>query len=239
MVRENVDRAAAQSHKPRIETQNQAPEESAAPEPAQNPDLDFLRWSKVSFREEPESWSQVRHFLRYALSAFTADPEEEALPTHLCPFKSADEYHLVKGTYLQLQHSSFYWGAMTMEEAHAALAPTAPGTFLIRDSIQPDVFFTLSYQSEDGPTSVRVQLSNLLFSLFGSQRTFASLFALLAFYTGASCKLRTPFRRQRPECLKQMCRRAFIRTYGAENISSSPGLSLQVKDYVHAYPYSI
>ncbi|KAM3622629.1 uncharacterized protein V6R79_001368 [Siganus canaliculatus] len=220
MVRENVDRAAAQSHKPRIETQNQAPEESAAPEPAQNPDLDFLRWSKVSFREEPESWSQ-------------------ALPTHLCPFKSADEYHLVKGTYLQLQHSSFYWGAMTMEEAHAALAPTAPGTFLIRDSIQPDVFFTLSYQSEDGPTSVRVQLSNLLFSLFGSQRTFASLFALLAFYTGASCKLRTPFRRQRPECLKQMCRRAFIRTYGAENISSSPGLSLQVKDYVHAYPYSI
>lgn len=108
-----------------------------------------------------------------------------------------------------------------------------------RDSGQPDVFFTLSYQSDDGPTSVRVVVNNLLFSLYGSHKTFASLFALLSHYTGSSCKLTGPYRRQQPESLKQMCRRAFIRTYGADSICTLPGLSTQVKDYVHAYPYCI
>lgn len=108
-----------------------------------------------------------------------------------------------------------------------------------RDSGQPDVFFTLSYQSDDGPTSVRVQLNNLLFSLYGSHRTFPSLFALLTFYTGSSCKLTAPYRRQRPEHLKQMCRRALVRAYGAEKTSTLPGLSNQIKDYVHAYPHCI
>lgn len=108
-----------------------------------------------------------------------------------------------------------------------------------RDSGQVDVFFTLSYKSEDGPTSVRIQLQDLHFSLYGSHRTFASLFALLAFYTGASCKLTEPYRRQRPEHLKQLCRRAFVRTYGAEYANTFPGLSTQLKDYVCAYPHSI
>lgn len=108
-----------------------------------------------------------------------------------------------------------------------------------RDSGQPDVFFTLSYQSSCGPTSVRVQLNNLLFSLHGSQRTFTSLFKLLTYYTGSSCKLTVPYRRQRPERLKQMCRRALVRTFGAETISTLPRLSTQIKDYVHAYPHSI
>lgn len=108
-----------------------------------------------------------------------------------------------------------------------------------RDSGQRDVFFTLSYQSDDGPTSVRVQLNNLLFSLYGSHRTFSSLFTLLTYYTGSSCKLTVPYRKRRPERLKQMCRRALVRTYGAESISTLPGLSVQVKDYVHAYPYFI
>ncbi|MEQ2194373.1 hypothetical protein XENOCAPTIV_028210 [Xenoophorus captivus] len=101
-----------------------------------------------------------------------------------------------------------------------------------RDSGQPDVFFTLSYQSEDGPTSVRVLLNNLLFSLHGSQKTFTSLFALLAFYTSSPCKLTEPYRRQRPERLKQMCRRALVRTHGVESIRTLRGLSPDVKAYV-------
>ncbi|XP_040892326.1 suppressor of cytokine signaling 1b isoform X2 [Toxotes jaculatrix] len=165
--------------------------------------------------------------------------DTECLPTHLRPFSSQAEYELVKKTYQQLQHSGYYWGPMTMEEAHEILTHALLGTFLIRDSGQPDVFFTLSYQSEDGPTSVRVQLNNLLFNLHGSQRTFASLFTLLTYYTSSSCKLTVPYRRQRPESLKQTCRRAFIRTYGAENTSSLPGLSLQVKNYIRAYPHCI
>ncbi|XP_028314998.1 suppressor of cytokine signaling 1-like isoform X2 [Gouania willdenowi] len=152
---------------------------------------------------------------------------------------SYSEYKLVRQTYLQLRHSGYYWGPMTMEEAHLTLTPTPLGTFLIRDSGQPDVFFTLSYQSNDGPTSVRVLLNNLLFSLYGSNRTFDSLFTLLDHYTSPPCKLTLPYRKLRPEWLKQICRRAFIRTHGAESLNTLPGLSTPVRAYVQAYPYSI
>uniref|UniRef100_UPI0037E80EFF suppressor of cytokine signaling 1b n=1 Tax=Semicossyphus pulcher TaxID=241346 RepID=UPI0037E80EFF len=238
MVRDDLDKSVVQSQKP---SQNQQPEESAEPERAKSPEtvklkspepterqLDLLHWNKFNFEEEPDTWRQP-------LSVADA----ESLPTHLRPFSSAEEYKLVKHTYLQLQHSGYYWGSMTMEEAHSILAHAPLGTFLIRDSGQSDVFFTLSYQSNDGPTSVRVQLNNLHFNLYGSQRTFSSLFALLAYYTGSSCKLTAPYRKQRPERLKQMCRRALTRTYGAEKISTLPGLSSQDKDYVHAYPHCI
>lgn len=245
MVRDNLDRAVVQSRKQIraavTQNQSQPPEEPAGPERAQSPErvqpesqepterpLDLLHWKKLCFEEEPETWCQT-----------VTGADAERLPTHLRPFSSAAEYKLVKNTYQQLQHSGYYWGSMTMEEAHETLTQAPLGTFLIRDSGQPDVFFTLSYQSEDGPTSVRVQLNNLLFSLYGSHRTFASFFALLTYYTSSSCKLTAPYRKQRPERLKQMCRRALIGTHGAENINTLPGLSTQVKDYVHAYPCCI
>ncbi|XP_070773886.1 suppressor of cytokine signaling 1b [Enoplosus armatus] len=245
MVRDNLDKTEVQSQRQNraaeTQSQRQPPEEPAGPERALSPErvspqsqepterqLDLLHWNKLRLEEEPETWRQ---------SVTGADAEN--LPTHLRPFSSAAEYKLVKHTYQQLQHSGYYWGSMTMEEAHEILTPAPLGTFLIRDSVQTDVFFTLSYQSDDGPTSVRVQLNNLLFNLYGSHRTFASLFALLTYYTGSSCKLTVPYRKQRPQSLKQMCRRALIRTYGAENISTLPGLSTQAKDYVHAYPCCI
>ncbi|XP_034400876.1 suppressor of cytokine signaling 1b [Cyclopterus lumpus] len=233
MVRDNLDGAA--------ETQNQsqpAEGEPAETERAQGPErgqpespeptesqLDLL----LNFHEDAETWSQP-----------ITGNEAEGFPTHLRPFSSAAEYKLVKKTYQQLQHSGYYWGSIAMEAAHDILTRAQPGTFLVRDSGQPDVFFTLSYQSADGgPTSVRVQLNNLLFGLHGSHRTFASFFALLTHYTGSSCKLTSPYRKQRPERLKQMCRRALIGSHGAEKISGFPGLSTQVKDYIQAYPCCI
>ncbi|XP_041790183.1 suppressor of cytokine signaling 1-like [Chelmon rostratus] len=245
MVRDNLNRTIVQSQKQNCtaetQSQSQPPEEPAGPERAQSPEsvnpesqeptdrqLDLLFWSKFDLEEEPETWCQP-----------VTGADAESFPTHLRPFSSAAEYKLVKHTYRHLQHSGYYWGSMTMEAAHEILAHAPQGTFLIRDSGQPDVFFTLSYQSDDGPTSVRVQLNNLLFSLHGSHRTFPSLFALLTYYTSSSCKLTVPYRKQRPECLKQMCRRALVCTYGAENINTLPGLSIQIKDYVHVYPYCI
>ncbi|XP_069023850.1 suppressor of cytokine signaling 1b [Embiotoca jacksoni] len=245
MVRDNLNKTVVQSQKKRhaaeTESQSKPPEEPAGPERGQSPERvktesqkptdrqpDLLRWSKFKLEDEPESWGQP-----------VTGADADSLPTHLHPFSSQAEYKLVKRTYQQLQHSGYYWGPMTMEEGHEILRQALLGTFLIRDSGQRDIFFTLSYQSEDGPTSVRVQLNNLLFSLCGSHRTFDTLFALLTYYTGSPCKLTEPYRRQRPECLKQMCRRAFIRTYGAESISTLPGLSTQLKVYVQAYPHCI
>ncbi|XP_054460641.1 suppressor of cytokine signaling 1b [Anoplopoma fimbria] len=245
MVKDNLDRTVVQSRTQNCaaQTQNQSqpPEEPSGPERDQSPErvepesqepteseLDLLLWEKLHLHEEPEAWSQP-----------ITGADAENFPTHIRPFSSAAEYKLVKQTYKQLQHSGYYWGSMTMEEAHAILSQAPLGTFLIRDSGQPDVFFTLSYQSDDGPTSVRVLLNNLLFSLCGSIKTFASLFALLTYYTSSSCKLTGPYRKQRPERLKQMCRRALVGSYGAEHISTLPGISTQVKDYVHAYPCCI
>ncbi|XP_020495315.1 suppressor of cytokine signaling 1 [Labrus bergylta] len=243
MVRDNLDKSVVQSKEQNqaSESQNQHPEEPEGPERRKSPEtveaeseepterqLDLLHWKKFNFEEESDTWRQP-----------LSGADSECFPTHLRPFRSAAEYKLVKHTYRQLQHSGYYWGSMSMEEAHNKLSDTPLGTFLIRDSGQLDVFFTLSYQSEDGPTSVRVVLNNLLFSLFGSHRTFASIFFLLKFYTGSSCKLTLPYRKQRPERLKQMCRRALTNAYGAENISALPGLSCQDKDYVQAYPHLI
>ncbi|XP_077574724.1 suppressor of cytokine signaling 1-like [Stigmatopora nigra] len=170
---------------------------------------------------------------------FQRETESPNWPTHVCPFTGPEQYQLVRRTHQQLQHSAYYWGAMSMREAHQILAFTSAGTFLIRDSGQNNVFFTLSYHAEDGPASVRVVLHQLLFALLGSQKTFPSIFDLLAHYSRPSCKLTAPYRRQRPEQLKQMCRRALVRTYGADNVKTIAGLSREVKDYVGAYPYSI
>ncbi|AWP05388.1 putative suppressor of cytokine signaling 1-like isoform 2 [Scophthalmus maximus] len=243
MVRDNLDKTVQHSEKQNDAAESPSPsrhaEVPAGPEQSAEratPDgqepterqLDLLHLSKLKFEEQHET----RHQL-------VTDGDADSLPTHLRPFSSHAEYELVKGTYQQLRHSGYYWGPMTMEEAHDILSQSSLGTFLIRDSGQPDVFFTLSYQSEEGPTSVRVQLNNLLFNLHGSQRKFKSLFGLLTYYTSLSCKLTVPYRRQRPESLKQKCRRALIRAYGAESTSTLPGLSFQVKNYVHAYPHCI
>ncbi|XP_072240854.1 suppressor of cytokine signaling 1b [Leuresthes tenuis] len=245
MVRDSLNSTVVQSEKrsrsAETQSQSQSPEDTTEPTQSQSQEkvepeshktsegqLDLLFLKKLSCEDDPESWS-------LALTGADAD----SLPTHLRSFSSRAEYNLVKHTYNQLQHSGYYWGPMTMEVAHSILKRVPMGTFLIRDSGQPDVFFTLSYQSEDGPTSVRVQLNNLLFNLYGSHKTFDSLFALLAYYTSSSCKLSEPYRKQRPECLKHICRRAVIRAYGAESISTFPGLSTKVKSDINAYPYCI
>lgn len=168
------------------------------------------------------------------------ESEAVSLPSHLRPFSCPEEYRLVRHTYLQLMHSGFYWGPLSMDQAHHMLSEAPLGTFLIRDSVQPDVFFTLSYRKDDGPTSVRVILNkHLLFSLYGSFKTFDSLFSLLTHYTGPSGKLTSPHRKQRPERLTDMCRRTLVRAFGADNIQTLSGLSSKDKNYIYLYPYSI
>ncbi|KAF6736438.1 Suppressor of cytokine signaling 1 [Oryzias melastigma] len=229
MVRDSLSRTATQCQKQNnpAETENPSGEEGAGPEQSENPDR----------QSEPLLWNQpVEESKPWIQPETGADAD---FFTHLRPFSSEEAYTLVRHTYQQLQHSGFYWGPITMEEAHEKLSHAPIGTFLIRDSGQPDVFFTLSYQSEEGPTSVRIILDNLHFNLYGSLRTFPSLFALLTYYTSSSCKLTEPYRKQRPERLKQMCRRALIRAHGSECTSTLSGLSVQTKAYVLAYPHCI
>uniref|UniRef100_A0A8C7N1E9 Suppressor of cytokine signaling 1-like n=1 Tax=Oncorhynchus kisutch TaxID=8019 RepID=A0A8C7N1E9_ONCKI len=150
------------------------------------------------------------------------------------------EYLLVRHTHRQLVHSGYYWGPMEMEEAHRTLLLTPPGSFLIRDSSQPDVFFTLSYHGDRGPVSVRVLLTSQSFRLNGSNKAFDSLFALLRFYVESSHRrLRRAWRREQPMTLQQLCRGRIVELYGAERIDSLPGLNQVVIQYLQDYPYSV
>ncbi|XP_064814806.1 suppressor of cytokine signaling 1-like [Oncorhynchus masou masou] len=168
------------------------------------------------------------------------DPIPDSWTTHLRPFFSQQEYLLVRHTHRQLVHSGYYWGPMEMEEAHRTLLHTPPGSFLIRDSRQPDVFFTLSYHGDRGPVSVRVLLTSQSFRLNGSNKAFDSLFALLRFYVESSHRrLRRAWRRERPMTLQQLCRGRIVELYGAERIDSLPGLNQVVIQYLQDYPYSI
>lgn len=234
MVIENLPespkkRKQKQSEQAAASSERQDAEGGVLPGELSDIQLELQEWSSESESPEEHEWRQTLSKL-----------DSVALPTHLRPFSSPEQYRLVKQTFLQLQHSGYYWGALTMEAAHAMLSDAPLGTFLIRDSVQPDVFFTLSYRSNDAPTSVRVLLNkDLFFSLHGSHKTFPSLFALLAHYTGPSCKLTAPHRKERPERLMHMCRRALVRAYGADSIRTVPGLSAENKNYIYLYPYSI
>lgn len=227
--RKQKEDAGTQSEEVRTSSTCQDAEGGELPEGFSDIQLELDKWSS-------ESESAEEHVWRQSLNNF----DGVDLPSHLRPFSSPEQHSLVKQTYKRLQHSGYYWGALTMEKAHAMLSDAPLGTFLIRDSIQPDIFFTLSYRSDEAPTSVRVLLNeDLLFSLHGSHKTFPSLFALLTHYTGPSCKLTAPHRKERPERLKHMCRRAVVRAFGADNIRTLPGLAPENKAYINLYPYSI
>jgi hypothetical protein len=64
------------------------------------------------------------------------------------------------------QRVSWYYGAMTQEEASARLHNTSVGTFLLRDSSQRNIYpYSLSVMTSHGVTSVRIACDNGFYSL--------------------------------------------------------------------------
>ncbi|PSN55668.1 hypothetical protein C0J52_03175 [Blattella germanica] len=55
-----------------------------------------------------------------------------------------------------LRTSGWYYEGLSWQESAELLQSTAPGTFLVRDSSDPKFLFSLSVQTERGPTSVRL-----------------------------------------------------------------------------------
>lgn len=138
-----------------------------------------------------------------------------------------------------LERSGFYWGPLTVEEAHSRLRNVAVGTFLIRDSRQKDVFFTLSYRAAKEPVSVRIIYKRQGFSLAGSERVFACLFTLLEHYITSPKKcLSIPYRKQRPT-LQELCRKRIVELCGSgEKVDQIP-LNPVLKNFLLEFPYRI
>lgn len=58
-----------------------------------------------------------------------------------------------------LEESGWYYGAISWQQAAAMLQDTSVGTFLLRDSASPQCLYSLSVQTSNGPTSVRIHYS--------------------------------------------------------------------------------
>ncbi|KAF7698470.1 suppressor of cytokine signaling 1a [Silurus meridionalis] len=168
-----------------------------------------------------------------------APPPRPENRTHFRSFKSESDFKAIVETTLMLEESGFYWGPMTVEEAHHKLRKEPVGTFLIRDSQQKDVFFTLSYRALMGPNSIRINFQNSCFSLTGSKETFKNLFHLLEHYSSTGKKtLQRPYRKQRVRSLQELCRKRIIETSGAQAIDELP-VNPVVKDFLRSFPYRL
>lgn len=64
-----------------------------------------------------------------------------------------------------LKTCGFYYGSLSWQKAAEMLQQTSVGTFLVRDSADPHHLYSLSVQTDRGPTSVRINYSEGRFRL--------------------------------------------------------------------------
>lgn len=75
------------------------------------------------------------------------------------------------------------------------LESTKPGSFIVRDSADPRFLYSLSIQTERGPTSVRLPYRNGKFSLDGDDKLgdrvpkFDSVIGLIEHYVNGGTKI--------------------------------------------------
>ncbi|KAI3359300.1 hypothetical protein L3Q82_002815 [Scortum barcoo] len=159
--------------------------------------------------------------------------------THFPTFSSKEDCRIITDTAAKLERSGFYWGPLGVEDAHRMLRDAPLGSFLIRDSRQKDIFFTLSYNAKDGPVSVRIAYKQQEFSLAGNKHTFKTLFALLEHYINSPKKsLSVPYRKWEPT-LQELCRKRVMELCGGPSKVSELPLTHVVQDFLLEFPYKL
>ncbi|KAM9843116.1 suppressor of cytokine signaling 1a [Aulostomus maculatus] len=171
------------------------------------------------------------------------DPNLRLVPsvylTHFPIFSCKEDCKIITDTASKLERSGFYWGPLGVEDAHRMLRDAPLGSFLIRDSRQKDVFFTLSYHAKSGPVSVRIEYKQQKFSLAGNERTFPALFTLLEHYINSPKKsLRIPYRKWEPT-LQERCRKRIVELCGGVSRVSELPLTHVVQDFLLEFPYKL
>ncbi|CAL4095034.1 unnamed protein product, partial [Meganyctiphanes norvegica] len=76
-----------------------------------------------------------------------------------------DDERVLSSTRRVLEESGWYWSEMSWQQAVTLLQPCSVGTFLLRDSYNARFLYSLSVQTERGPTSVRIHYSGGKFRL--------------------------------------------------------------------------
>lgn len=91
-----------------------------------------------------------------------------------------------------LRQSGWYYDDISFQQSNELLKDTAIGTFLVRNSSDPKFWFSLSVQTERGPTSVRLFYNNGYFRLDAQQHLqhampmFPSVIELIRHYVEQS-----------------------------------------------------
>ena len=92
-----------------------------------------------------------------------------------------------------LEQTNWYYPSMKWNESSELLCESDPGTFLVRDSADPNFLFSLSVQRDaDGPTSVRIQFQKGKFKLDAEESIrdlmpeFGSVVELIEHYMATS-----------------------------------------------------
>ncbi|XP_063240888.1 cytokine-inducible SH2-containing protein-like [Bacillus rossius redtenbacheri] len=122
----------------------------------------------------------------------------------------------VSATQRRLRDSGWYYEGMSWRESEVALRRCAPGAFLARDSSDPRFLFSLSVQTERGPTSVRLHYVNGHFRLDAQPSIahymplFECVVALVDYYVAASSQHRAP--------LSPARRQAIYKEQGLEHV---------------------
>lgn len=159
--------------------------------------------------------------------------------THFPLFACKEDCDIITETATKLERSGFYWGPLGVQEAHAMLKNSPIGSFLIRDSQQKNVFFTLSYHAKSGPVSVRIEYKKQRFSLTGNERNFPSLFTLLEYYINSPKKsLSAPYRKWVPT-LQEICRKRVLELSGDVGHISDLPINTFVKGFLREFPYKL
>ncbi|KAG5895879.1 hypothetical protein JTB14_000494 [Gonioctena quinquepunctata] len=100
--------------------------------------------------------------LAFILPPFPAPLQLTSSPADAKP---ETELQRLSDTVRALRQSGWYYEGITYQQSHELLKGTEVGTFLVRNSSDPKFLFSLSVQTERGPTSVRLFYINGYFRL--------------------------------------------------------------------------
>lgn len=75
-------------------------------------------------------------------------------------FFVVSELQKLSDTLRALRQSGWYYEGITYQQSHDLLKDRPLGSFLVRESSDPRFLFSLSVQTERGPTSVRIHYIN-------------------------------------------------------------------------------
>ncbi|CAL8088668.1 unnamed protein product [Orchesella dallaii] len=160
--------------------------------------------SNNAFSGEVVSWENVRNKSSFKIvinvpyldmSLFQNDNIQVEIVCNKNKMATGKDFEIVQRNRTELRNSGWYWEGIDSEASMEILESAVPGAFIIRDSADPRFLYSLSVQTERGPTSVRLTYRNGRFSLDADEKLaevlpkFDSVIRLIEHYVNGGTKV--------------------------------------------------